>query len=85
MIRKLLTAFLLPRVIAFVSRRVTGRAATPPRRGYGAVRAAGSAAARPTAVSAHHPRKGRDMSKGYPSMTALLGLLAVAGTAGRAG
>ena len=34
MIRKLLTAFLLPRVIAFVPRRVTGRTATPPRRGY---------------------------------------------------
>ncbi len=34
MIRKLLTVFLLPRVIAFVTRRVTGRATTPPRRGY---------------------------------------------------
>jgi len=34
MIRKLLTAFLLPKLIAFVTRRVTGRAATPPRRGY---------------------------------------------------
>lgn len=34
MIRKLLTALVLPRVIAFLTRRVTGRAATPPRRGY---------------------------------------------------
>ncbi|GJD35469.1 hypothetical protein QO012_003802 [Methylobacterium aerolatum] len=34
MIRKLLTLFVLPRVIAFVTRRLTGRAATPPRRGY---------------------------------------------------
>lgn len=34
MIRKLLTAFLLPRVIAFISRRITGRTATPPRRSY---------------------------------------------------
>ena len=34
MIRKLLTAFLLPKLIAFVTRRVTGRATTPPRRGY---------------------------------------------------
>ena len=34
MIRKLLTAFLLPRVIAFITRRVTGRGATPQRRGY---------------------------------------------------
>lgn len=34
MIRKLLTLFVLPRLIAFVTRRVTGRAATPPRRGY---------------------------------------------------
>jgi hypothetical protein len=34
MIRKLLTAFLLPKVIAFVSRRLTGRTATPRRRSY---------------------------------------------------
>lgn len=34
MIRKLLTAFLLPRIIAFVSRRFAGRSGTPPRRGY---------------------------------------------------
>ncbi len=34
MIRKLLTLFVLPRLIAFVTRRITGRAATPPRRGY---------------------------------------------------
>ena len=34
MIRKLLTAFLLPKVIAFVSRRLNGRASAPPRRGY---------------------------------------------------
>lgn len=35
MIRKLLTAFLLPKVIAYVSRRFGGRAATPPnRRGH---------------------------------------------------
>lgn len=34
MIRKLLTAFLLPQLIAFVSRRVTGRTTAPPRRGY---------------------------------------------------
>jgi hypothetical protein len=34
MIRKLLTAFLLPRVISFVARRFGGRAGTPPRRGY---------------------------------------------------
>ncbi len=34
MIRKLLTALVLPRLIAFVTRRITGRAATPPRRGY---------------------------------------------------
>ena len=34
MIRKLLTALVLPRVIAFITRRVTGRAATPPRRGH---------------------------------------------------
>jgi hypothetical protein len=34
MIRKLLTAFLLPKVIAFLTRRVTGRTAAPPRRGY---------------------------------------------------
>ncbi len=34
MIRKLLTVFVLPRVIALVTRRLTGRAATPPRRGY---------------------------------------------------
>jgi hypothetical protein len=34
MIRKLLTALVLPRLIAFLTRRVTGRAATPPRRGY---------------------------------------------------
>ncbi len=34
MIRKILTAFLLPKLIAFVTRRVTGRATTPPRRGY---------------------------------------------------
>ena len=32
MIRKILTAFLLPKVVAFLTRRVTGRAATPPRR-----------------------------------------------------
>lgn len=32
MIRKILTAFLLPKVIAFVSRRISGRAATPTRR-----------------------------------------------------
>lgn len=34
MIRKLLTAFLLPRVIAFITRRATGRAAAPPRRSF---------------------------------------------------
>lgn len=35
MIRKLLTAFLLPKVIAYVSRRFGGRSVTPPkRRGY---------------------------------------------------
>jgi hypothetical protein len=34
MIRKILTAFLLPKLIAFVTRRVTGRTTTPPRRGY---------------------------------------------------
>jgi|GEM_PF-5110400 hypothetical protein len=34
MIRKLLTAFLLPKVIAFVARRFNGRSAAPPRRGY---------------------------------------------------
>jgi hypothetical protein len=34
MIRKLLTVFVLPRLIAFLTRRVTGRATTPPRRGY---------------------------------------------------
>ena len=34
MIRKLLTALPFPRLIAFVTRRITGRAATPPRRGY---------------------------------------------------
>lgn len=34
MIRKLLTAFLLPKLVAFVTRRITGRGATPPRRGY---------------------------------------------------
>ncbi len=35
MIRKLLTAFILPKVIAFVSRRFTGRSAAPSkRRGY---------------------------------------------------
>ena len=35
MIRKLLTAFVLPKVIAYVSRRLSGRAAAPPnRRGY---------------------------------------------------
>jgi len=35
MIRKLLTAFLLPKAIAFVSRRLSGRSAAPPnRRGY---------------------------------------------------
>jgi hypothetical protein len=35
MIRKLLTAFLLPKVIAYVSRRLAGRSAAPPnRRGY---------------------------------------------------
>ncbi|SDN52872.1 hypothetical protein SAMN05216360_10921 [Methylobacterium phyllostachyos] len=33
MIRKLLTAFLLPRVIAFLARRFNGRAAAP-RRGH---------------------------------------------------
>ncbi|ACK81335.1 hypothetical protein MetexDRAFT_3521 [Methylorubrum extorquens DSM 13060] len=31
MIRKLLTALVLPRVIAFISRRLTGRATTPTR------------------------------------------------------
>ncbi len=31
MIRKLLTALVLPRVIAFVSRRLTGRTAAQPR------------------------------------------------------
>lgn len=34
MIRKILTAFLLPKLIAFVSRRISGRAADPRRRGY---------------------------------------------------
>ncbi len=35
MIRKLLTAFLLPKIIAYVSRRFGGRSAAPPnRRGY---------------------------------------------------
>jgi hypothetical protein len=34
MIRKVLTALVLPRLIAFVTRRLSGRAATPPRRGY---------------------------------------------------
>lgn len=34
MIRKLLAAFLLPRLIAFVTRRVTGRPTAPPRRGH---------------------------------------------------
>jgi hypothetical protein len=34
MIRKLLTAFLVPRLIAFISRRLSGRSSTPPRRGY---------------------------------------------------
>ncbi|GJE57182.1 hypothetical protein EKPJFOCH_3695 [Methylobacterium thuringiense] len=35
MIRKLLTAFLLPKVIAYVSRRFGGRSATPSsRRGH---------------------------------------------------
>lgn len=35
MIRKLLTAFLLPKVIAYVSRRFGGRSSAPPnRRGY---------------------------------------------------
>jgi hypothetical protein len=35
MIRKLLTAFLLPKVIAYVSRRFGGRSApAPSRRGY---------------------------------------------------
>ncbi len=35
MIRKLLTAFLLPKVIAYVSRRFSGRSGTPSnRRGY---------------------------------------------------
>jgi hypothetical protein len=29
-----LTALVLPRLIAFVTRRLSGRAATPPRRGY---------------------------------------------------
>lgn len=32
MIRKLLTAFLLPKVIAYVSRRLKGRSGTPPNR-----------------------------------------------------
>jgi hypothetical protein len=32
MIRKLLTAFLLPKLIAYASRRFGGRAAAPPRR-----------------------------------------------------
>jgi hypothetical protein len=32
MIRKLLTAFLLPKVIAYVSRRLAGRSAAPPNR-----------------------------------------------------
>ncbi len=32
MIRKLLTAFLLPKVIAYVSRRFGGRASAPTRR-----------------------------------------------------
>ncbi len=34
MIRKLLTVFVLPKVIALVTRRLTGRPTTPPRRGY---------------------------------------------------
>ncbi len=34
MIRKLLTALVLPRLIAFVSRRLTGRTAAPPPRRY---------------------------------------------------
>lgn len=35
MIRKLLTAFVLPKLIAYVSRRFGGRSATPTRRrGY---------------------------------------------------
>lgn len=35
MIRKLLTAFVLPKIIAYVSRRFTGRSTTPTnRRGY---------------------------------------------------
>lgn len=34
MIREILTAFLATRVIAFITRRVTGRSATPQRRGY---------------------------------------------------
>lgn len=34
MIRKILTAFLLPKVISFVTRRMSGRAAAPQRRGY---------------------------------------------------
>ncbi|MBB3904455.1 hypothetical protein GGR33_003974 [Methylobacterium brachythecii] len=33
MIRKLLIAFVLPRVVAFVSRRLTGRTASPARHG----------------------------------------------------
>ena len=32
MIRKLLTAFLLPRIIAYVGRRIRGQAAAPSRR-----------------------------------------------------
>ncbi len=33
MMRKLLTALVLPRVIAFIGRRLSGRAAAPPRHG----------------------------------------------------
>ena len=33
MIRKLLTALVLPRIIAFATRRLTGRAAAPSRHG----------------------------------------------------